>query len=155
MEYLNTGLHHLHNFLRWGVILAGLWAIYLAYTGVNKKRNWDAKDNKAGMWFILFCHLQLVIGFALYFYLGQYNLLSGDGMKNAVNRYWGMEHLFGMVIGVALIQYGRIASKKATNDIIKHKKALIWFTVGLLIILINIPWPWRELGIGRGWFPGM
>jgi hypothetical protein len=74
-------------------------------------------------------------------------------MKNAETRYWGVEHLFGMVIAIALIQYGRIASKKAALDSTKHRKALIWFTIGLILILVNIPWPWKE--IGRGLFPGM
>jgi hypothetical protein len=155
MEYINIGLHHLHNFLRWAVLISGFWAIYLAYTGVSQKRIWDTKDNKAGMWFILFCHLQLVIGLILYFYLGQQSIFSNmsEGMKNPEVRYWGVEHLFGMVIAIALIQYGRIASKKAEDNLLKHRKALIWFTTGMILILVNIPWPWKE--IGRSLFPGM
>lgn len=155
MDYLNIGLHHFHNVLRWAVLVGGVWAIYRAYTGVSGKRVWDAKDNKAGMWFVMFCHIQLLIGLILYFYLGQQAIFSNmaEGMKNAETRYWGVEHLFGMVIAIALIQYGRIASKKAALDSMKHRKALIWFTIGLLLILVNIPWPWKE--IGRGLFPGM
>ena len=151
----NLILHYAHNILRWGVIIAGFWAIYLAFTGVNNKRAWQAKDNKAGMWFILFCHLQVVLGLILYIMLGQYSIFSNmsEGMKNPETRYWGIEHLLGMLIAVALIQYGRIASKKATVNMIKHKKALIWFSIGMIIILINIPWPWG--GIGRAIFPGM
>ena len=155
MDYVNTGLHHLHNVARWALLIAGIWAIYKAYTGVTGKRSWDASDNKAGMWFILFCHAQILVGLILYFYLGQQSIFSNmaEGMKDAETRYWGVEHLFGMIIAVALIQYGRIASKKATIDIVKHKKALIWYSIGLLLIIINIPWPWRA--IGRSLFPGM
>ncbi len=155
METFNILLHHLHNVLRWALLLSGLWAIILAYNGLSKKRNWEIKDQKAGMWLILFCHIQLLIGLTLYIYLGQYSIFSNmaNGMKDPEIRYWGMEHLLSMIIAVAVIQYGRIATRKATNDLVKHKKAAIWFTVGILIMLSNIPWPWRE--IGRSLFPGM
>jgi len=153
MEYIN----YLHNILRWALIIAGFWAIFLAFTGVSNKRAWEVKDNKSGMWFVLFCHIQLLIGLVLYFYKGFYSAFSnmGEAMKNPVSRYWSVEHLFGMVIAIALIQYGRIASKKASNDMAKHKKALIWFSIGMILILVNIPWPWKAEGIARALFPGM
>ncbi len=155
METFNILLHNLHNILRWALLLSGFWAVLLAYNGLSKKRNWETKDQKAGMWFILFCHLQLVIGLTLYIYLGQYSILSNmaEGMKDPEIRYWGMEHLLGMIIAVAVIQYGRIATKKEANDLAKHKKAAIWFTVGLLIMFANIPWPWSN--ISRAIFPGL
>jgi len=114
MEKLNIGIHHLHNVLRWAVLIAGVWAIYKAYIGVTKKRNWDQGDNKAGMWLILFCHLQLVLGFVLYFSIGYNSVFSNmaDAMKDPERRFWGVEHIFGMIIAVGMIQYGRIASKK-------------------------------------------
>ncbi len=155
MDIFNTILHYSHNILRWAVLLTGVWAMYLAFNGVNSKRTWESKDNKAGMLFVLFCHLQLLLGFILYFYLGKYTLFSdmATNMKDPEIRYWGMEHLLGNIIAIALIQYGRIASKKAVTDLAKHKKALIWFTVGLLILLVNIPWPWTK--ISAAIFPGM
>lgn len=155
METFNVILHYSHNILRWGVLFAGIWAIYMAFTGVSGKRTWESKDNKAGMWFVLFCHLQLLTGLILYFYLDKQALFSNmsEGMKDPETRYWGMEHLLGNIIAIALIQYGRIASKKAPVDLTKHRKALIWFSVGLIILLVNIPWPWKE--IGRSLFPGM
>lgn len=155
METFNVILHYSHNILRWGVLFAGIWAIYMAFTGVNGKRTWEVKDNKAGMWFVLFCHLQLLTGLILYFYLDKQALFSNmaEGMKDPETRYWGMEHLLGNIIAIALIQYGRIASKKAPVNLTKHRKALIWFSVGLIILLVNIPWPWKE--IGRSLFPGM
>ena len=156
MEQFNTILHYAHSILRWAVLLAGVWAIYLAITGVSRKRTWETKDNKAGMWFVLFCHLQLLIGLVLYFYLKQYSIFSnmGEGMKNPEMRYWGMEHFLGNIIAIAIIQYGRIASKKAVTELAKHRKALIWFSVGMAILLLNILWPWREF-VGRSLFSGI
>ena len=155
MDTTNMLLHYTHSILRWAVLLAGVWAIYLGFTGVNRKRIWESKDQNAGMWFVLFCHVQLVLGLVLYFYLGKQSLFSNmaEGMKDPETRYWGMEHLLGNIIAIALIQYGRIASKKAITDLAKHKKALIWFSVGILILLFNIPWPWSS--ISRSIFPGI
>jgi hypothetical protein len=156
MEYLNIGLHHLHNVLRWAVLITGAIAIIRAYKGVSAKTPFEAKDNKAGLWFVMSCHTQLLIGLILYFYLGQQGIFSNmaEGMKNPEARYWGVEHFLGMLIAIILVQVGRTLSKKGANDLQKHKRSLIWYSIGLLIILLNIPWPWRET-IGRGLFPGM
>jgi hypothetical protein len=27
--------------------------------------------------------------------------------------------------------------------------------IALIFILVAVPWPFREIGAGRGWFPGM
>ncbi len=75
----------------------------------------------------------------------------GEAMKDSVMRFWMVEHIFGMVIGIALITIGRIAAKKATEDKAKFKKIAVYFSIGLLIILATIPWPFREF-LGRGWF---
>jgi uncharacterized membrane protein SirB2 len=72
-------------------------------------------------------------------------------MKDTFLRYWMMEHLVGMIIAIALITAGRILSKKAGNDLLKHKRLFYYFLAGLIIILIMIPWPFRT-GIGRPWF---
>ncbi|MCB9251228.1 MAG: hypothetical protein H6605_02070 [Flavobacteriales bacterium] len=155
MEYVNIGLHHMHNALRWAILISGFIAVYRAYSGFSGKKNWTNADQKAGLWFLLFCHLQLLVGLMLYFYMGYQNQLAnmGETMKNHVLRYWSVEHLFGMLIAIALVQIGRIKTKKANPDHAKHKKALIWFGLGLILILINIPWPWGA--IPRPIFPGM
>ena len=75
----------------------------------------------------------------------------GVAMKDAVMRFWLVEHLTGMLIGIALITVGRIAAKKAATDQAKFKKIAVFFTLGLLVILATIPWPFRE-ALGRGWF---
>lgn len=155
MENLNLVLHYIHNLLRWAVFFTGFWTIYRAYYGYIKRRAWSGKDESAGFWFVMSCHTQLLTGLFLYIYSNHYNIFSNmaEGMKNGITRFWGVEHIIGMILGIALVQIARIASKKAPTDTLKHKKALIWYTIGLLLILISIPWPWREAG--RALFPGL
>lgn len=75
----------------------------------------------------------------------------GAAMKETALRYWLVEHMVGMLLGIILITVGRIAAKKAATDKEKFKKIAVFFTIGILIILATIPWPFRE-AVGRGWF---
>ena len=98
---------------------------------------------------LIFAHLQLVIGFYLYFTSAKVNLSSLD-MANAIMRFFTVEHLVGMLIAIVLITLGRIQSKKITTPALKHKKIFVLFFIALLIILLSIPWPFR--GVGGAWF---
>jgi hypothetical protein len=61
-----------------------------------------------------------------------------------------MEHIIGMVLAIVIITIGRSrAEKKLIGTRDKHRKILVNYTVGLLIILASIPWPfsyWQVLG---------
>ena len=76
-------------------------------------------------------------------------------MKNALLRFFAVEHLIGMLIAIILIHVGYSYSKKNIPDSVKHKRTLVFFGLALLVILISIPWPFRLVGSGRAWFPGM
>jgi hypothetical protein len=97
-------------------------------------------------------HLQLVFGLVLYFIsplvkVGLSNL--GEAMKDTLLRFWAVEHITMMFIGITLITVGNISAKKSATDMSKHKKVAIYFLIALVIIFMAIPWPWKE--VGRGW----
>ena len=98
-------------------------------------------------------HLQLVIGLMLYFISPVVKAgLSdmGNAMKSPELRFWTVEHISLMIVAIALITVGRIVSKKTTDSVIKHKKTAIFFLLGLVLILVSIPWPFTK--ITRAWF---
>ncbi|MBP9690413.1 MAG: hypothetical protein KBE91_12420 [Bacteroidia bacterium] len=134
----------IHNILRWGVLLAGLYAITKAALGVINKRDFTKTDNISQAIFVGFCHAQLLIGLILYFISPRVSeaLANGMGaaMKNADARFMAVEHISTMVIGIVLIQVGRTLSKKQTVALAKHKKALVFFSIGFVLILSRIPW---------------
>lgn len=70
-------------------------------------------------------------------------------MKDSAARFWAVEHIAGMLIAVILITIGRGKAK-----VLNYKAATWLFLLALIIILVTVPWPFRE-GIGRPWFPGM
>ena len=131
-----------HNILRWGVLIAGMIAISKAARGLMKKGDFTAADNRSQLIFVMFCHTQLLIGLILYFISPAVDeaFRSGMVMKNADYRFVAVEHIAVMIIAIALIQTGRTLSKKAADAISKHKIALRYFIIGMVLILSRIPW---------------
>ena len=143
----------LHNLLRWGVLIFGLWTLLNALTGVFGKRNYTANDNRSNLLFMIFCDIQLLIGLILYFTNSWFDRLKdlGNNMKDPYNRFFTMEHTTLMIVAWILVHVGRASVKRAATDAAKHKRMLILFGIAILLILISIPWPFREI-IGKPYF---
>ena len=148
---------HFHSGLRWVVLILALLAIIKALMGMQKKSAFTNADNKISLVLISFMDIQLIIGLVLYIFgpMGLKNIQNmgmGEVMKNSYTRFFAMEHLIGMLIAIVVFHIGRSKSKKATDDASKHKKAFIFYLIGLLIILASIPWPFKAGFEGIGWF---
>lgn len=143
-----------HSGLRWILLILVLGAIFRAFTNMSSGK-FTALDDKLSLFSLITAHVQLLLGLGLYFISpfvkAAMEAGMGVAMKDSVMRFWLIEHIFGMVIGITLITVGRIAAKKATEDKAKFKKIAVYFSIALLIILATIPWPFREI-LGRGWF---
>ena len=144
----------LHSLGRWLILLFGIWTVISALSGVISKRKFTNGDDKANLLFMIMMDLQLLIGLILYFGGVWFDRLKhiGDNMKDPVLRFFTLEHGLMMIIAWVLVHVGRIAVKRAVTPSSKFKKSLIYFGIALLIILIAIPWPFREAGLGRMWF---
>ena len=55
------------------------------------------------------------------------------------------------LIAVIIITIGSMLAKRKINDRDKFKTMAIWYSIGLLVILANIPWPFSPL-VSRPWF---
>jgi hypothetical protein len=135
-----------HNLLRWAVLIFGLWAIFSAISGIVNKTNYTAADDKSNFFFMLSCDIQLLLGLILYFANSWFERLKdlGNNMKDAGNRFFTMEHGLLMIIAIILVHVGRVSVKKAPTSAAKHKRALIFFGLTVVLILAAIPWPFRE-----------
>lgn len=144
---------HLHSILRWAIVLAGLWAVIRAFKGVSGKTPFTAADNKAGLFFMIFCDIQLLVGLLLYFvFSGKVGLSNmGETMKSPALRFFTVEHTLMAVIAIALVHIGKSKVKKATSDAQKHKLALIFYGIAFILILALIPWPFRQ-ALGAAWY---
>jgi hypothetical protein len=141
-----------HSGLRWIALILLLWAIFNAAT--KKSRGFYTQgDRKLNMFAMVSLHLQLVIGLILYFISPTVKVAfanMGAAMKNGMLRHMSIEHITMMVLAIVVITIGHAKSKRVSDAASKHKKILVFYTIGLLIILAAIPWPFR--GWGNGWF---
>jgi hypothetical protein len=155
---MDKGLLHLHSFLRWVILIFLLVAIYKSFTDRNK--SYTGGHKKTGIFLMICADIMLLLGLYQWF-TGPWGLKSiqtngmGVVMKNSVLRFFAIEHLIGMLIAIILIHIGYSYAKKNIPDSVKHKRTLVFFGLALLVILISIPWPFRLVGSGRVWFPGM
>lgn len=144
---MDTGLLHLHNILRWIILLLLLVAIFQAFI-----KNRGIK--KSSLWLLITAHTTIILGFYQWF-TGNFGLklIKDSGfaavMKDSAARFWAVEHFAGMLIAIILITAAR-GKAKALN----YKAATWLYLIALILILVSIPWPFRE-GIGRPWFPGV
>lgn len=143
----------LHNLLRWLVLIFGVWAVIGAIRGLSSHKVYTAADDRSNFFFMLSVDIQLLVGLILYFTNGWFDRLKnlGENMKDSALRFFTMEHALLMLIAWILIHAGRISVKKASTPRAKFKKSLIYFGIGLLLILVAIPWPFRA-ELGRLWF---
>jgi len=101
-------------------------------------------DNKFSLWLFISTHIQFTLGLILYF-VSPLVIFSGASMKNAVTRYWLVEHITMMIVAVALITAARSTSKKLPEPAAKHKRLFILNLIALLIILVAI-WSFKDRG---------
>lgn len=146
LHFMQSILLHAHSGLRWLVLIFGLLAALKALFGWLGKNNFTNRDAMLGLLFVLFTHLQVVIGLVYYFvYSTWFSVLTaspGEVMKNSVSRFWAVEHPVAMLLAAVLITVGRVKSKKGGASK-KHSMAAVFFTLGLLLIFLSIPWPFR------------
>jgi hypothetical protein len=155
---MEKGLLHLHSLLRWVILILLLVAIYKSFADRNK--TFTTGHRKTGLFLMICADVMLLVGLYQWF-TGPWGLKSiqsngmSNVMKNALLRFFAVEHFIGMLIAISLIHIGYSYAKKNIPDSVKHKRALVFYGLALLIILISIPWPFRAVGAGRGWLPGM
>ncbi len=153
-----NGLLHLHSVLRWVILILLLVAIYKSL--VDRHKAFGPGHRKIGLWLMISADIMLLLGLYQWF-AGNWGLKSiqQNGMsvvmKNSVLRFYAIEHISAMIIAIILIHLGYNFSKKNVGDTVKHKRSLLYYGLALLIILISVPWPFRLVGAGRTWFPGM
>lgn len=133
-----------HHYLSWLVLLALLFAVARAWTGFITNKTWSGNDHLAGLVMMISFDIQVLIGIILYGFLSPLTKAAfadfGAAMKNEMLRFYAVEHIMVMVIALIVLHIGRKKVKNAASDKSKHKRAAIFYTAGLVLILSRIPW---------------
>jgi hypothetical protein len=139
-----------HSLVRWAVLLTGLVAAYRGISGVRRRRPWTLADERAGLWFTIALDLQFLLGLLLYFVFSPITQAAmhdfGAAMADRGLRFWAVEHITGMFIGIALAHVGRSKIHKTGSDDRRQRLAATFFTLSILVILASIPWPGLPYG---------
>ncbi len=143
-----------HNILRWVVVVLGIFVTVRAFMGWFGKREWSEGFRKLGVYLTMSIDIQLLLGGLLYFVFSDWALkaILDKGMAFVMGqseyRFFAVEHILLMVIGIVFVHLGSALPKRADDSQTKFKRAAIWFGLGILLILGGIPWQ-------RPLFPGM
>jgi hypothetical protein len=152
---MQAALVFLHSILRWIILLLLVASIVKSFSGWQGNKPFSDGDRKLWLFTMISAHTTLLIGLILLFF-GPYGIVTGGMpagtalMKDTFYRFYWIEHPFAMIIAVALITIGRGMAKKNLTDPIKYKRAFWFFLIALLIILISVPWPFRQV-VGKPW----
>lgn len=154
MDSIYTITLLIHSWNRWIVLLTGIAAIVVAVANMQPGSTFTTFHRKLYLVFISSLHLQLLAGLLLYFVFSPVTTMAFSNLANAmhdtVQRFFVVEHTLVNLIAIAVAQIGSIKIRKQKTAHQKHKVALIWFSIALMLIISMIPM--GMMGVERPWF---
>jgi hypothetical protein len=144
----------LHSYIRWILLTCLLYSILKSILGLKIRLPYSAFDNTIHLTASIVAHLQLIIGFILYFkspivlYL---RTIGTEGLSYSDVAFFGVYHITFMVVGILLIIIGTAKAKKALTDKDKHTEIFTWYGFAMLFIVAAIPWPFSPY-VSRPYF---
>ncbi len=133
----------IHNLFRWAVVLALFWALFQAYRGWLGKKPWTANDRRAGMILTIGYDVQFLLGLILSFLspiLATAFSNLGAAMKVPEMRFFAVEHIPMMFVALIVAHVTSVLSRKAPDDILKHRRAALGYSLVAILTVIAIPW---------------
>lgn len=134
-----TALQTAHSIFAYIVLAVLFFAAVNAISGLISKRFFTAKDLRISLFAMILSHMQLLVGFILYF-VSPLGLDSLGQMKDSAVRLTSLEHPLINIIALAVITIGWSKHKKEESHNGKYKKIAVFYTIGLVLILSRLPW---------------
>ncbi len=133
----------IHSYLAYAALGILIVAVINAALGLTSKGLFKPKDKSISLFALIISHTQLLVGLILYFVsdkFEQWSLLGMKIMKNSELRQLLVEHPITNIIAIALITIGWSKHKKEESNNGKFKKIVIFYALGLLLLLLMIPY---------------
>ncbi len=137
------GLLHLHNAARWLVLIAAVIAIVVAVAGFVRGARWGRSAKLSGLVYLVTMDAQLLIGLLLYGVSPLVRAAMGDmsmAMGDAQLRFYLIEHALLMVVAVVMVHAGYALAKRASSARAAYLRAIPFYLLGLVLVLVAIPW---------------
>jgi hypothetical protein len=131
-----------HSWLRWVVIILGVWTVLDAARGRGTGR--------PGLFFTIALDVQLLAGVLLYVALSPITQAAladmAAAMRNDTWRFWSVEHPALMILAVVFGHVGRVVARRSARLGRASRGPLLWYALALLAILAAVPWPFLAHG---------
>ncbi|WP_080240234.1 hypothetical protein [Spirosoma rigui] len=138
----------IHSLVRWLVLVTLVYALVNACIGYSRKRPFTKADDAVRHWTATTAHIQLILGATLYFnspVISAFFARFSTSIQSASTAFFGIIHALTMFVAILIITIGSALAKRQTVDRDKFRTLLIWFSIGLVLILLAIPWPFSPL----------
>ena len=132
-------IQQFHSGLAYLVLLLLVVAILNSLRGMSSKKEFTNRDRKIALFALIGSHIQLVIGFILYFVSPRGKEALGL-MSDSSLRLTSLEHPLINIFAIVLITIGWSKHKRVLENTDKFKAIAVFFGLGLVLILSRIPW---------------
>jgi len=136
-------IKYLHSYWAFFTLLILLIAIINAFRGWLKGSPFKSIDLRISLFGLIFSHIQLLLGLILYFvspYFSRWGSGVKEIMQNSTLRLYLIEHPFINIIAIVFITLGWSLHKKQKTDKKKFFRIMLFYFIGLILILSRIPW---------------
>lgn len=137
-----------HSIVRYFVVLSIAYAAFRAIRGWRSKLPFTKSDDTARHLSATFAHIQLMIGYVLYFnspFIAYFRSHFKEAIQQFDFVFFGTIHITLMTIAIVLITLGSSVAKRHTAPEEKFRTMAVYYLVALVIILCAIPWPFSPL----------
>ena len=136
-------LKTVHSYWAFLVLILLIGIVINSLIGRFSGRLFSSKDLRISLLGLIFSHIQLLIGFILYFvspWFDQFSQLGMEIMKNPESRLYLIEHPLINIIAIILITMGWSMHKRQSDSSKKFLRIGLFYGLGLLFLLTRIPW---------------
>jgi|TARA_B110000495_G_scaffold26497_1_gene19510 hypothetical protein len=132
-----------HSYWAFFVLLILVAAIFNAFIGRYTGKEFSTKDLRISLFGLIFSHIQLLIGLILYFvspWFDQWSEIGIGVMKDTQTRLYLVEHPLINILAIFLITMGWSMHKRQSESSKKFLRIILFYSLGLLLLLSGIPW---------------
>lgn len=138
----------LHSASRWMIVFCLLVLLLRNYIGWKKKHHIKLYDYILQIVTLILLYIQFAVGLTLYFESPIVHYFI-ENFKEAIKlrqvRFFGMEHITMMTIGIIVFTVGFIKAQKQQSSVAKFKTIFIYTAWAICIIFTSIPWEFSPL----------
>lgn len=144
-----------HSWIRWVALLALVGRIGLALVHRSRGVEYGKLARATSGATVGFLDLNLLLGFVLLGWLSPMTTAAmadmGSAMGDPLRRFWLVEHPTAMLVSVTVAHVATVLARRQVDAKRAHTLVAVGLSLALLVTLLAIPWPFREV-VGRPLF---